>query len=143
MFLGEYAHTIDNKGRLQIPKKFRGDLLGGAIISRGLDGCLFLYPKNLWAEFEAKLVSLPITKADARVFSRHMLAGAYEVAIDRIGRLLIPPSLRQYAGLKEEVVVIGVGKRLELWDKTRWQEYRQQVDSNSEETAERLGELGV
>jgi len=143
MFLGEYQHAIDGKGRLQIPKKFRAELAGGATITRGLDGCLFLYPKNKWAEFEEKLVSLPITKADARVFARHMLSGAFEVAIDKVGRVLIPPALRKYAGLETEVVAIGVGKRIELWDLEKWNKYRQTLERDSEATAERLSELGV
>lgn len=142
MFIGEYAHSIDKKGRLQVPKKFR-DELKESVVSRGLDGCLFLHPKNRWEEFERQLVSMPVTKTDARSFSRHMFAGAMEVAPDGVGRILIPAYLRDYAGITDEVAVIGVGKRVELWDKKRWEKYRARVERNSEAVAERLSELGV
>lgn len=141
MFIGEYLHTLDSKGRLSVPKKFRADLKDGAVITRGLDGCLFLHPKKKWQEFEEQLIELPITKADARVFSRHMFASAMEVEIDRVGRILIPQYLRDYAVLKNEVMVIGVGKRIEIWDKACWERYRARLEP--EKVAERLSELGI
>ena len=142
MFIGEYSHSIDEKGRLLVPKKFRTELKEGVVVSRGLDGCLFLHSKNKWQEFEAELVGLPITKADARSFARHMFAGAFEAQIDGIGRILVPQNLRDYAGIGDKVAVIGVGKRIEVWDSGRWGEYRSRVEKDSEVVAERLADLG-
>lgn len=143
MFIGEFIHAIDQKGRLQVPKKFRPDLSDGAVVSRGLDGCLFLHPKKRWEEFEEELVELPLTKSDARAFARHMFAGAQDVEIDSVGRILVPPTLRQYGGFMGDAVVIGVGKRVEIWAKDRWEKYRAQLESDSEAVAERLAELGL
>lgn len=143
MFIGEYTHAVDEKGRLQIPKRFRPELSDGATVSRGLDGCLFLHPKNRWQEFERELVGMPVTKRDARSFTRHMFAGAMEVKSDGVGRILIPPYLRDYAGIESEAVIIGVGKRVEIWEKRRWEKYRAQVEKDSEAVAERLSEIGL
>lgn len=141
MFTGEYSHTLDPKGRLSIPKKFRADLKDGAVISRGLDGCLFLHSEKRWQEFEKQLVDLPITKSDARIFSRHMFASAMEVEIDKVGRILIPQYLRDYASLETEAMIVGVGKRIEIWNKDNWERYRQGLEP--EKVAERLSELGI
>lgn len=142
MFIGEYTHAIDSKGRLQVPKKFRAELKE-AVVSRGLDGCLFLHPKKRWEEFERELIELPLTKRDARSFARHMFAGAMEVAVDSVGRILLPQNLRDYAGIKKDAAVIGVGNRVEIWDAERWHEYRFRVEKDSEVVAERLAELGL
>lgn len=143
MFIGEYHHALDNKGRVQIPVKFRTDLLRGAVVTRGLDSCLFVYPKKEWAILADKLAKLPISKANTRAFARLMLAGAMELEIDRQGRALLPEYLRQYASLKKMVVVAGLYNRLEMWDKTVWERYRSGTEKQSGDIAEALGELGV
>src|SRR6185369_1266459 len=113
MFIGEYHHALDDKGRVQIPVKFRTDLSKGAVVTRGLDSCLFIYPKKDWAELAEKLSKLPISKANTRAFARLMLAGAMELDLDKQGRAVLPEYLRQYASLKKMVVVAGLYNRLE------------------------------
>jgi MraZ protein len=142
MFIGEYTHAVDDKGRIQVPKKFRRELRE-AVVSRGLDGCLFLHPKRRWEEFERELIALPLTKRDARSFARHMFAGAVSVSVDSVGRILVPRNLRNYAGIKKDAAVIGVGNRIEIWDVDRWNRYRAGVEEDSEAVAERLAELGL
>ncbi len=142
-FIGEYAHTMDDKGRLAIPIKFRAELKKGAVVTRGLDNCLFLYTKDEWAKAAEKYAALPISQANSRAFSRLMLAGAMDVEFDKQGRALIPEYLREYAGLKKEVVVAGLYNRLELWDSARWQTYKGQTEAESGSIAERMAELGV
>lgn len=141
MFIGQYQHSFDNKGRIQIPKKFREQLSEGAVVTEGLDGCLFLHPKRRWEEFEQELITLPITRADARVFMRHMLANAVEVVVDKTGRVLVPEYLRQKANLTDEALVIGVGKRIEIWEPRGWEEYQQKI--RPEEVGERLAQIGL
>ena len=143
MFIGEYQHTIDQKGRMAIPIKFRARLTKGAVVTKGLDDCLFLYPKEEWAQLAGKLAAMTIARADSRAFSRLMLAGAMEVDIDKQGRALIPDYLRQYAGIKKTVIVAGLYNRLELWDQDRWNQYKQGTERKSGDIAEALGELGV
>ncbi|MFA5021504.1 MAG: division/cell wall cluster transcriptional repressor MraZ [Patescibacteria group bacterium] len=143
MFIGEYQHNIDQKGRLAVPAKFRQQLSKGAVVTKGLDDCLFLYPKNEWQKLAGKLAALPISKANTRAFSRLMLAGAMDVEIDKQGRMLIPDYLRQYAAMSKEVVITGLYNRLEIWDKQKWDKYKQGTESKSGDIAEALGELGV
>ena len=143
MFIGEYHHTIDEKGRMAVPAKFRKELTEGAIITKGLDNCLFIFTQLEWAVLAGKLSAMPLAKADARAFSRLMLAGAMEVEIDTQGRVLIPDYLRVYAGLKKEAVVVGVYSRLELWSDEAWSRYKAKTESSSDEIAEKLGELGI
>ena len=143
MFIGEYHHSLDDKGRVQIPVKFRAELSKGAVVTRGLDSCLFVYPKKEWAELADKLSKLPISKANTRAFARLMLAGAMELDMDKQGRAVVPEYLRQYANLKKMVVVAGLYNRLELWDKTVWERYRSGTEKRSGDIAEALGELGV
>lgn len=143
MFIGEYQHNIDQKGRLAVPAKFRKALIKGAVVTKGLDDCLFLYPKDEWKKLADKLAALPISKANTRAFARLMLAGAMDVDIDRQGRMLIPDYLRQYAGMAKKIVITGLYNRLEIWDEARWDKYKKGTENKSGDIAEALGELGV
>ena len=143
MILGEYTHNLDTKGRVAIPSKFRDAVMGGAIITRGLDNCLFVFAQKEWQSLAEKLMALPLAQANSRAFVRLMLAGAMDVNLDNQGRILIPDYLRQYAGLKKEVIVAGLYNRMEIWDAETWSKYTQKTESASEEIAEKLGELGI
>ena len=143
MFIGEYHHSIDAKGRLAVPAKFRLALEHGAVVTRGLDTCLFLYAMEEWVKLAEKLAQLPISQANTRAFSRLMLAGAMDVQLDKQGRIILPDYLRVYAGMKKEVVVTGLYNRLELWDEDVWKEYKTRTEQESSEIAERMGSLGV
>lgn len=143
MFIGEYLHTIDEKKRLAIPAKFRSVLGKKAIITRGLDNCLFLYPAKEWQSLAQKLSQLPLSQSDARGFSRVMLAGAMEVSIDSLGRILVPDYLKKYAGLAKKAVVAGLYNRIEIWDEKKWHEYNQKTEKEVGDIAERLKELGI
>lgn len=143
MFLGEYKHTIDAKGRVAVPAKFRARLTSGAIITRGLDRCLFVFDAKEWQKLAEKIVSLPIAQANSRAFSRLMLAGASDVDIDTQGRILVPDYLRQYAGLGKQIVVAGLYNRIEIWNSEAWSQYKSKTESESDEIAEKLGELGI
>ena len=141
MFYGEYNHTIDAKGRLIIPAKYREVLGDTFYVTKGLDGCLFVYDKNEWAAFEEKLKSLPITSKDARKFVRFFLAGATMAEVDKQGRILIPASLRKYAELEKEVMLLGVGNRVEIWNKEKWEDASTYDDMD--EVAEHMDGLGL
>lgn len=143
MFIGEYQHSVDEKGRLAIPIKFRTDLLKGAVVTRGLDRCLFLYPAEAWEELALKLKDLPISQSKSRAFARLMLAGAMDVSVDRQGRVVLPEYLREYANVSKKVVVTGLYDRLEIWDEEAWNKYKNATEKDSNEIAETLGELGV
>lgn len=143
MFIGEYQHTLDDKGRIMIPTKFRGDLSKGAVVTRGLDRCLFVYPMAAWKELATKLAALPISQAKSRAFARLMLAGAMDVTPDKQGRMMLPEYLREYAGASKQVVVAGLYDRLEIWDEKAWNKYKTATEKQSNEIAETLGELGV
>ena len=143
MLLGEFQHNLDTKGRMAIPAKFRDKLTAGAIITRGIDNCLFVFANPEWEALAAKLIALPLAQANSRAFVRLMLAGATDVEVDNQGRILVPDYLRKYAGLKKEVVVAGLYNRIELWDKATWVAYKAKTESSSEAIAEQLGELGI
>ena len=143
MFLGEYKHSVDTKGRVAIPAKFRDQLTAGAIITRGLDGCLFLFPMKDWEVLAGKITALPLAQADARAFARLMLAGAADVEFDAQGRILIPDHLRTYAGLLKRAIVAGLMNRIEIWDEATWMRYKQRTESASDEIAGKLGALGI
>lgn len=143
MFLGEYTYSIDDKKRLAIPAKFRQALNKKAIITRGLDNCLFLYPAGEWEKLAKKLSQLPLSQADARGFARIMLAGAMEVSLDRLGRILIPDYLKKYASLQKKVVIAGLYNRVEIWDEKNWILYKQKIEKEAGDIAERLKELGI
>jgi MraZ protein len=142
-FYGEYTYSLDEKKRLSIPPKFRQVLGRKAVITKGLDQCLFLYPQREWEKLAKKLSQLPLSQSDARGFARLMLAGAMEVKIDNLGRILIPDYLKDYACLKKKVVIAGVYNRIELWDEKKWQEYKQKTEQEVGDIAERLRDLGV
>lgn len=141
MFMGEYNHTIDAKGRLIVPSKFRETLGDEFVVTKGLDGCLFVYDNHEWTAFEQKLKSLPITNKDARVFVRFFLAGAAAVEVDKQGRILLPGSLREFAALSKEVVLIGVGSRIEIWSRERWEDAASFEDMDT--IAEHMADLGL
>lgn len=143
MLLGEYQHTIDGKGRMAVPSKFRKSLSSGVVVTKGPDACLYLYPMEEWVKLADKIAHLPLGQADSRAFSRLMLAGASHAEIDAQGRILIPEYLRSYAGIQTKAVVVGLYNRAEVWDEARWQSYRKDVEKKTDEIAERLGELGV
>ena len=143
MFSGEYSYKIDNKKRLAIPAKFRKVLGKKAVITRGLDNCLFLFSAKEWEIFAKKLSQLPFTQSDARGFSRVMLAGAMEVNIDKLGRILIPDYLKEDAGLKKEAIIVGLYNRIEIWDSKEWSVYKEDKEKNVEDIAERLNDLGI
>lgn len=143
MLLGEYKHNLDPKGRVAVPAKFRETLENGAIITRGLDRCLFIFSLDEWKTLVTKLTALPLAQASARAFVRLMLAGATDVKIDTQGRILIPENLREYAGLKKQVTVAGLHTRAEIWDQEAWVAYKTKTESASDEIAEKLGSLGI
>ncbi len=143
MFIGEYKHNLDSKGRLAVPSKFRALLKDGAVVTKGLDNCLFLYPKKQWKILAEKLAKLPISQAKARAFSRLMLAGAMDVDFDNQGRITLPQYLRSFAKFKKKVVVAGLYDRLEIWDEATWRKYKTGAERESGTIAEALGELGV
>ncbi|TMV46669.1 division/cell wall cluster transcriptional repressor MraZ [Paenibacillus mesophilus] len=138
MFMGEYQHTIDDKGRMIVPAKFRDALGAQFIVTRGLDNCLFVYPKEEWAVLEQKLKSLPLMKADARAFTRFFFSGATECELDKQGRINIPNTLCEYAKLDKDCVVLGVSNRVEIWSKQVWENYFQQSEESFNEIAEKL-----
>ena len=141
MLIGEYEHSLDAKGRLIMPSKFREDLGEKFIITKGLDGCLFAFSTKEWEKFEEKLATLPISNKDARAFSRFFFAGAIDCEIDKQGRFLISSNLRESAELKKDVVIVGMNSRIEFWSKEKWEE----CDSNisAEEIAEKMEMLGI
>lgn len=143
MFIGEYHHQIDEKGRIAVPTKFRNDLKHGAVVTRGLDSSLFLLPMEEWGKLANKLADLPLGQANSRAFSRLFLAGAMDVNLDKQGRFVIPEYLRNYADLSKKVVIVGVNTRLELWDIDKWEAYRQQTEDEAGNIAEQLGDLGI
>lgn len=143
MLIGEYQHTLDPKKRLSLPSKFRKDLGKNVIITRGLDKCLFVFSAPAWKKLAAKFSELSIGSSDTRGFNRFMLAGASEAEVDTAGRVLIPDYLKDFAGLKSDVVVAGVNDRVEVWDKKKWESYKDQIESQGDAMAAKLGEIGV
>ena len=143
MLIGEYRHNLDPKKRLAIPAKFRKEIGKRAVITRGLDQCLFVYPISEWEKVAEKLSTLPTGAADTRSFVRLLLGGATDVDLDALGRVLVPDYLKEFAGLKEKVVIVGVYKRLEIWNEENWENYRQRIEKQTDTLAEKLGELGA
>lgn len=143
MFIGEYQHLIDNKKRLAIPSKFRNEFAGKAVVTRGLDNCLFVYPLKTWEEIASKLGNMPVGESATRSFVRLMLAGAIDVEVDSQGRILIPEYLKKHAGLEKNVTIAGLYNRLEVWDEKIWNEYKDRSEKNQEDIAEQLGKLGI
>jgi MraZ protein len=143
MFIGEFAHTLDEKGRVSVPKKFRAALEDGLVLTRGLDNCLFVYTKTEWEKLAEKLASLPFAQANTRAFARLMLAGAMDAEVDKQGRVVVPEYLRTFAKLGKDVVIAGLYNRLEIWDQHTWTAYKEKTEAESGEIAERMSELGV
>ncbi len=143
MFIGEYEHTLDAKGRIIIPSKFREKLGDEFVMTKGLDSCLFVYPKSEWSILEEKLKTLPLTNKDARAFIRFFFAGASECNLDKQGRVTIPSNLRKHSKLDKEAVVIGVSTRMEIWDKEEWDEYNNDENLSYESISEKMLELGI
>jgi MraZ protein len=143
VFLGEYAHTIDNKGRLIIPSRFRDGLGERFVVTRGLDHCLFVYPNDEWQNLADKLKNLPLTKGDARAFARFLFSGASECELDKQGRILLVPGLRQYARIDKEIMVIGVSNRVEIWAAEEWLTYSATAEAAYEDIAEKIVDLGI
>nr|WP_300917096.1 division/cell wall cluster transcriptional repressor MraZ [uncultured Acetatifactor sp.] len=131
MFMGKYNHTIDPKGRLSIPSKYREVLGDEFVVSKGMDGCLYVYANDDWKVFEGKLASLPLMSEEARQFARFFLSGAQSVTVDKQGRILMPQDLRDFAGLEKDVVLAGMGGRIEIWSLERWQANNDSIDINA------------
>ena len=138
MFMGEYQHVLDAKGRMIMPAKFREGLGERFVITRGLDNCLFVYPLSEWTQLEQKLKALPFTRSDARAFMRFFFSGAAECELDKQGRILIPNNLREHAKLKKVVVVIGVSNRVEIWSQEVWKQYSEETGLSFESIAEKM-----
>ena len=143
MLIGEYTHTIDDKKRISLPAKFRKEVGKKVVVTHGLDNCLFLYSTPEWKKISEKLGSLGMGQADTRGFNRFMLAGAVEIDVDSIGRILIPDFLKPFAELVEKVVFTGVHNRIEVWNDKRWSEYKSKIEKQADKLAEKLGEIGV
>ena len=141
MFMGEYNHTVDTKGRLIIPSKFREQLGEEFIVTKGLDGCLFVFPQDEWLDFEEKLRTLPLTQKGARQFTRFFVAGATPCELDKQGRILLPATLREFAGLDKDVVLAGMLNRIEIWSKAKWTENNAYDDMD--DIAEQMTDLGL
>lgn len=140
MFMGEYNHSIDTKGRVIVPAKFREQLGEHFVVTKGLDGCLWVFAEEEWEEFSGKLRELPVANKDARKFARFFLAGAADTETDKMGRILIPQVLRDYAKLEKDVALVGTGNRVEIWDKAAWE--NNSTFDDMDEIAEHMGEWG-
>ena len=143
MFMGEYSHTIDTKGRLISPSRFREELGETFVVTKGLDGCLFVFSDEEWKAFEIKLKSLPLTNKNARQFARFFVAGATPCELDKQGRILLPATLREFAGLEKDVVLTGMLNRIEIWSKDKWNENNSLDDVAMDEIAEQMTDLGL
>ena len=143
MLIGEYEHSLDVKGRLILPAKIREDMGDKFIVTKGLDGCLFGFSQNEWTNFEEKLKTLPLTNKNARDFVRFFLSGATECEIDKQGRFLITSNLREYATLEKDAIIIGVGTRIEIWNREKWKSYNRDENISADEIAENMTMLGI
>ena len=143
MIIGEYIYSIDQKKRLAIPAKFRKALGQKAVITRGIDKCLVIYPLDEWEKLSQKLENLPSSRFYARGFARILLSGAVDVELDKLGRIFVPDYLKNYAFLKKNVAILGLSNRIEIWDEKKWQEYKTKTEKEVGDIAERLKELGV
>lgn len=143
MFIGEFSHSLDEKGRVNVPAKFRKGLVKGLVVTRGIDRCLSVYPRDEWQQIAGKLASLPLSQHKSRAFTRLILAGAWDANLDSQGRIVLPEYLRKYASLTKHVIVAGLYNRFEIWDEDAWNEYRAKAEKDSENIAEALTDLGV
>ena len=142
MFIGEYQHSLDDKGRVTVPSKYRDQLGESFVLTKGLDGCLFIYTQEEWRNFEQKLKNLPLTNMNARKFVRFFLSGAVECMTDKQGRILIPNALRVYSHIEKDIVFIGMSNRIEVWSLEDWQAYND-MDIDVEALASQMEELGI
>ena len=143
MLIGQYKHTIDNKKRLALPAKFRGELGDKVIITKGIEKCLVIYTQKEWEVFSGKLGNLSLAQTEARSFTRSILASATEVVLDKLGRILVPDYLKNYGGLKKDVVICGLSNRLEIWDSEKWDVYNKEAEKGIEEIVSKLGSFGI
>lgn len=143
MLIGQYEHTIDNKKRLALPAKFRGELGDKVVITKGVEDCLVVYTEKEWEIMSGKLANLPISAPEARSFARVMLAGAMEVVLDKLGRILVPDYLKNYAGLNKDVIICGLSNRLEVWDAQKWNTYTKQAEQGVADIVSKLGNFGI
>ena len=143
MLMGEYAHSLDAKGRVILPADFRTEMGETFIITKGLDNCLYLYDQHEWEILSQKLRALPMSRPEARAITRFFFSGARTLECDKQGRFLVPGNLRDYAGLEKEVVLIGVSNRIEVWSKSKWQQYNAEIDPMVTRIAETLADLGI
>jgi MraZ protein len=143
MLIGEYLHTLDSKKRLSLPSKFRKEVGRRVVVTRGLDSCLFMFPQQAWAKIAAKLADLPVGQADTRGIARFLLAGAVETEVDSAGRILIPEYLKDFAELRNRVVLAGVSDRIEIWNEKAWEEYKRRLEKSAEAMAQALGTMGI
>lgn len=143
MFIGEHQHSIDEKGRLQVPVKWRSKLAEGAVITKGFDGSLKFYPLPVWGEIAEKLSQLPQSEPSARAYVRQVLAGAVDVELDKLGRVILPPYLRHYAQLKKHATLAGLHNHIEVWDTATWESYQGKIDQDSDEFTQVLKEIGI
>ncbi len=143
MFIGEYTYSVDEKRRLSIPSNFRTSLGTSAVVTRGIDSCLTVYPTKEWKELSKKLQNLPTAKGEARGFVRILLSGAVQVKFDKLGRILLPDFLKKYAQIRKNVVIIGLGNKIEIWDKKVWEIYKTKTEAQVGSIAEKLEELGI
>ncbi len=143
MFIGEHRHSIDDKGRIQVPVKWRGQLAEGAVVTKGSDGSLKLYPASLWQDIAADLSNLPQSQPAARAYVRQTLAGAVDLEPDKLGRFVIPSYLRQFASLGKETVLAGLADHIELWDVKAWEKYNDSIDTTSKEYVQTLTDIGI
>ncbi len=143
MFLGQYNHSLDEKSRISVPKKFRNELQNGGILTRGLENCLFLYSLSEWEILSTRIRDLPLTGRDARAFSRYLFSSAIDIKFDRLGRMTIPDYLVKHANLKKELVIIGVLNRIEIWSKGNWEDFSERIDKDASTIAEKLSGSGI
>ena len=143
MLIGEYEHTLDEKNRVSLPRQFRTGLGSRIVMTRGLDNCLFVYPKKSFEKVVAKLDDMSFAQADKRGFSRFILSGAAEIEVDGAGRVLIPEHQREFAKLSKNVIFAGVSDRVEVWDSERWKQYKASIETNADTLAENLGQIGA
>jgi MraZ protein len=143
MFIGEYQNSIDSKGRIIVPSKFRDQLGSKFILTKGLDNCLYIYPMEEWSRFEDKLGSLPVSNKDARAFVRYFFSSAVECEVDKQGRLTIPQNLREHAKIDKELVTIGVLSKIEIWSKQEWDNYNEGSNLGPDDIADKMAEFGI
>lgn len=143
MFLGEYAHNLDDKGRLTIPARLRDELAQGLVITRGYDECLVIYPPSEWSELVRKSSQLPSTSRAARAYSRWVFGGAHETVPDKMGRVLIPSFLREYAGIGEEAIMVGMNTCMEVWDPAKWRRAQERDRGDLDNALVDIAKMGV